>query len=168
MTLARRNPRLQLMEQIAWWMDQAFRIPGTRIRIGIEGLVGLIPLGGDLLGAVMHAVTILMATAWFSIPAAVLARMVVNLLLDVTVGAIPVLGDAFDIWFKGSTRNFRLLEAVVRKQERGERYSAAPHVLYIATIFLALCAIVLGLFVGFFFLVRWLLHLTGLAGSPAW
>ncbi len=89
-------------------LDEAFRIPGTRIRFGIDGIIGLVPGLGDVLAGILSLVIPL--AAWIrGVPYVTLVRMAVNLGIGVLVGTIPVFGDAFDIAWKANRRNYRLL-----------------------------------------------------------
>jgi hypothetical protein len=98
------------VEHLVFLLDQALGIPGTRWRIGLDGIVGLLlPGGGDALGAVVSAALVLLA-ARQGVPRVVVGRMVFNIAVDALVGAIPVLGDLFDIGWKANTRNLALLE----------------------------------------------------------
>jgi hypothetical protein len=96
------------LELLAHLLDDWFRIPGTSIRFGLDGIIGLIPGLGDILAGLASCIIIL--AAWVrGIPYITLVRMVVNLGLDVVIGAIPLLGDAFDIAWKANRRNYALL-----------------------------------------------------------
>jgi hypothetical protein len=89
-------------------LDDWFRIPGTAIRFGLDGIIGLIPGLGDALGGILSCVIVI--AAWMrGVPYVALARMMANLALDVIVGAIPFLGDAFDIAWKANRRNYALM-----------------------------------------------------------
>ena len=99
------------LERLAWLMDRAFHIPGTRIRVGLDALLGLFPVGGDVLTGLVQAGLVLVALRHYKVPRIVAARMAANVLIDIAVGAIPLLGDLFDIGFKANTRNIQLLEA---------------------------------------------------------
>jgi hypothetical protein len=89
-------------------LDEAFRIPGTRIRFGIDGIIGLVPGLGDVLAGILSLVIPL--AAWIrGVPYITLVRMAVNLGIGVLVGTIPIFGDAFDIAWKANRRNYRLL-----------------------------------------------------------
>jgi Domain of unknown function (DUF4112) len=107
----RRPPGLDpLLERLVFVLDQAFPIPGTSWRIGLDGIVGLLfPGGGDALGAIVSAALVFLA-ARQGLPRVVVARMVFNVAVDALIGAIPVLGDLFDFGWKANTRNLRLLE----------------------------------------------------------
>ena len=89
-------------------LDDWFRIPGTTIRFGIDGIVGFIPGVGDLLGGMASCIIVL--AAWFrGVPLITVARMVANLAIEVFVGPVPFLGDLFDIAWKANRRNYKLL-----------------------------------------------------------
>jgi Domain of unknown function (DUF4112) len=96
------------LDLIAHVLDDWFRIPGTRIRFGLDGIVGLIPGLGDILGGL--ASCILIFAAWYrGLPYVTLVRMVVNVAVEVIIGTIPFLGDAFDIAWKANRRNYALM-----------------------------------------------------------
>lgn len=103
------------LDRLAWFMDANFRIPGTKIRFGADQLVGLIPGVGDLTGGAVQAALILMAIYYYKLPKSVIVRMVLNSVLDTTVGAVPVVGDLFDVAFKANMRNVRLLREASAK-----------------------------------------------------
>ena len=99
---------LRRVEQLAYWLDDRYRLPGTRFRIGLDGLVGLIPGVGDAVTSTLTAYIIY--EAWrLGVPTSMLARMLANLGIDTVVGIVPVIGDLLDIGFKANRRNLRLL-----------------------------------------------------------
>jgi len=105
------------LDLLAHVLDDCFRIPGTQIRFGIDGLIGLVPFLGDILAGLASCIIVI--AAWFrGVPYVTLARMVVNLALDVLIGTIPVLGDAFDIAWKANRRNYKLLTRHLRQPHR--------------------------------------------------
>jgi len=100
-----RDRTLQALEIL---LDEAFRIPGTSFRFGIDGLIGLVPGLGDALAGLLSLVIPL--AAWSrGLPYVTLLRMAVNVGIGVLVGTIPILGDAFDIAWKANRRNYLLL-----------------------------------------------------------
>ena len=100
------------LDVLSHLLDDFLRIPGTRIRIGLEGIIGFIPIVGDVLGAMASWIIIL--AAWLrGVPKVTIIRMMVNVALETIIGTVPILGDAFDIAFKANRRNFRLLERSV-------------------------------------------------------
>ncbi len=94
-----------------------FGFPGTSIRFGLDGIIGLIPGLGDILAGL--ASCIIIVAAWFrGVPYVGLVRMVVNVGVDVLVGAIPIAGDAFDIAWKANRRNYALMTRHLRQPRR--------------------------------------------------
>jgi hypothetical protein len=104
-------------------LDEAIRIPGTNIRVGLDALLGLLPGGGDVAAGVFSGIIILQA-ARAGVPTPVLGRMLGNVLLDVVVGSIPLLGDVFDVAWRANSRNVRLLEAWLDRPAATKRASA--------------------------------------------
>lgn len=100
---------IQRARALARVLDSAVGIPGTPLRIGLDAILGLIPGGGDVAGAALSGYIVLTA-ARRGAPRAVIARMLLNVLLDTTIGAIPVLGDLFDVAYKSNMKNVALLE----------------------------------------------------------
>jgi hypothetical protein len=88
-------------------LDELIEVPGTSIKLGLDPVIGLIPVAGDALSALAGGWVILEASR-FGLPRVVLARMVVNLALDLGIGAIPLLGDAYDLLFRSNSRNLDL------------------------------------------------------------
>jgi hypothetical protein len=90
-------------------LDEAFRLPFTSIRFGIDGIIGLVPGLGDVLAGLLSLV--IPVAAWIrGVPYIALMRMAVNVGIGVLVGSIPILGDAFDIAWKPNRRNYQLLQ----------------------------------------------------------
>ncbi len=105
------------LEQLSHLLDDCFVVPGTQIRFGIDGIIGLVPFAGDVLAGLLSSLIVI--AAWFrGAPPVLLARMLVNLALDVTIGMIPLFGDAFDIAWKANRRNYALLERHVTEPGR--------------------------------------------------
>ena len=105
------------LDFLAHLLDDWFRVPGTSIRFGLDGIIGLIPGLGDILGGL--ASTIIVVAAWVrGVPYITLLRMVVNIGIEVLLGTIPFLGDAFDIAWKANRRNYAL---IVRHLQRPRR-----------------------------------------------
>jgi hypothetical protein len=89
-------------------LDEAFVLPGTSIRLGLDGIIGLVPGLGDVLAGLLSLVIPL--AAWVrGVPYIALARMGINIGIGVLVGSIPLFGDIFDIAWKANRRNYRLL-----------------------------------------------------------
>ena len=101
--------RVARLRRLAVLLDDSIPIPGTRFRIGVESIVGLVPGAGDLAGGAF-SLYIMLQAARMGVPRPLLARMGTNLVVDVVVGAVPILGDLFDVGFKANMRNLALLE----------------------------------------------------------
>lgn len=105
---------LAQLSRYARVLDASIGIPGTRWRIGVDPLVGLIPGIGDWLGVGFSAWIVWQARR-LGVRRSTLWRMLANLGLEATVGAIPLLGDAFDVWFRANQRNVALLAEDLRR-----------------------------------------------------
>jgi hypothetical protein len=157
------------LERLAWLMDRAITIPGTKITVGLDALLGLLPVGGDVLTGIVQAALVLIALRYYRVPRSVAARMMGNVALDIAIGSIPLLGDLFDVAFKANTRNIKLLEPYrprpesefvvppsfpsTLKLETARRGTPWRYILPIAATLIVLLALVL---IGFITVVRWL------------
>ena len=108
---------------IARLLDSAARVPGTGIRFGLDPVLGLVPGLGDLAGAALAGYIVLLG-ARLGASKSVVLRMLANVAIDAAVGAVPVLGDLFDVGWKANTRNVALLERTVAQPSTGKRSSA--------------------------------------------
>ena len=96
------------LEKLAYWLDDRFRIPVINRRIGLDGLIGLVPGVGDTVMTAVSAYIVVEAHR-LGVPPATLARMVANLAIDGVIGSIPIFGDLFDIANKANRKNIALL-----------------------------------------------------------
>ncbi len=101
-----RDENLELLSRV---LDTWFRVPGTDIRFGLDGIIGFVPGIGDLLAGLASCIIVL-AAFFRGVPGVTVARMVVNLAIEVVVGMVPVLGNLFDIGWRANRRNYHLLE----------------------------------------------------------
>lgn len=104
-----RIAKLERLRRIGFLLDNAIRIPGTRFRIGLDPLLGLIPGGGDTAGLLLSAFIVLEA-AQMGASKSALSTMAFNVLLETLVGTVPGVGDLFDATWKSNIRNIQLLE----------------------------------------------------------
>jgi hypothetical protein len=121
------------IEKLAWVMDRS--IPIGRWKIGLDGIIGLIPGLGDLIGAMISAL-IVAAGVQARLPRSAIARMVVNVAIETIVGVVPFLGDLFDMAWKANTRNVEIF----REALKGER-SHTKDSLFVTGVILAIVAI---------------------------
>jgi hypothetical protein len=117
-------------------LDSAFRVPGTRMRVGLDPIVGLLPGAGDLVTG-LFSVIILLHSVRLRLPKVIVARMMLNIGLDLLVGAVPLLGDLFDAGFKANLRNVALLERHARPGVAPTRSDYVFVVVCIAVLVLA-------------------------------
>ncbi len=107
--------RLARLRRLAWLIDGAFRIPGSKFRFGLNSLIGLTPVAGDaLLGAV--SLYIVYEGYRLGVPRADIARMIGNVAVETAVGTIPVAGDLFDVAFKANLRNLAIIDRYVNSR----------------------------------------------------
>lgn len=127
------------LEELSYYLDGLFRVPGTGWRFGLDSLIGLIPNVGDTL-TVLPSFYILLAGVRYGVPKITLLRMAANIGLDYLVGSIPLLGDAFDFAWKANQQNMDLIRARATGTDKG----TASDYLFVFVLF----AILLGLLVG--------------------
>lgn len=108
---------LEGFRQMARLLDSAFEVPGTSYRFGLDPIVGLIPGFGDLI-ALLFTVGLLLQARALGVPKVVQARMIINAAIDAVVGAVPLLGDLFDVAWKANDKNMALLEAHAYEDRR--------------------------------------------------
>ena len=136
---------------VAWLLDSSIPLPGTRFTIGVDALIGLIPLLGDLIG-VLASSYILSEAHRLGVGRAVLLRMAMNVAVEGVVGIVPILGDLFDAAWKANVRNVRLLEAWSERPHRVERGSRW----LVAALIAAMVLFVFGCIALTGLLLRWL------------
>jgi len=130
------------LDHFAWLLDNLFKIPGTNWRFGLDALIGLIPGAGDAVAAIL-SLFLLVRAFQFKLPKVVIARMLINSLLDFSIGAIPFLGDAFDIFYKANTRNMKLF----REYAEGPLKSTKRHWIFIGCLIGGFVAVVFGIII---------------------
>lgn len=136
-----------MAEFLAKILDTTVKIPGTPFYVGLDPLLGLIPGIGDVLANLIGTVILILA-ARLDVPKVVITRMSINLLINGTIGAIPILGDLFSIWFRSHARNAELLRRAAMQPYRETQQAR----LYVAgiiggTVVLLLLAIALVLWI---------------------
>jgi Domain of unknown function (DUF4112) len=138
---------------LAWLLDSSIRLPGTRLTIGLDALIGIFPVVGDLIGVALSSY-IIGEAARLGAPKIVLARMAFNVGLEGLAGIVPLAGDVFDAAWKANQRNVRLLNTWLDQPRKTARSSS----LFAATLIAAVVGflIVIGLLA--FLVLRWIVQ----------
>lgn len=139
------------LDRLAWLMDSSFHIPGTQIRFGLDGLIGLIPGIGDALGAIISS-HILTQAAHMGAPKSVLLKMAFNIGFDAILGIFPVVGDISDFVWKANQRNVQLLHNYLDQPEKTVTHSR----FFVGMLGLLAFGIVILIGMLGFLLMRWL------------
>lgn len=136
-----RNSRSRLdgVRVLSKIFDELIHVPGTRLRFGLDSIIGLFPGGGDVIGGVVSAYALMVASK-LGAPPAVIGRMVMNIAIDTIVGSVPLLGDVFDVAWKANRKNLALLEHYEANPQHARRSSTAV----LAAALLALLLMIVG------------------------
>lgn len=113
------------LERSSWWLDAQYRIPFTRIYFGWDPIIGIVPIAGDLACATLSVRNIHRAYQ-LGAGGRVILKMALNATADALIGAIPIVGALFDIWFRAHVRNLELLIAAIESQRQQHSEAAAP------------------------------------------
>ena len=125
------------LDTLSHLLDDFIRIPGTPIRFGLDGIIGFIPGIGDLAGGLASSIIII--AAWMrGVPRVVVARMVLNVAIETVVGAVPVVGNLFDIGWRANRRNYALLTGTIDAPELNRKRSW----LFLAGVCVVLAALI--------------------------
>jgi hypothetical protein len=109
--------KLLRLKRLSHNLDEAFTIPGTERKIGIDPIIGLIPGGGDLIGGAL-SIYIMHAGIRMGMPRSVIIRMFGNIALEFIIGCIPIIGDLFDAMWKSNQKNVKLIEDSIISEEK--------------------------------------------------
>ena len=139
------------LARLAWLLDSSIPIPGTRFTIGLEALIGLFPVVGDLAGVLLSSY-ILREAAALGVSRSILLRMGFNVALEGLAGMIPLAGDLFDAAYKANQRNVRLLDAWLEQPRAAQRASRT----FVLLITVGLLAVLVLAGTAGFLLARWL------------
>jgi Domain of unknown function (DUF4112) len=148
---------LRRLRRISHLLDNAIPIPGTKYRIGLDPILGLIPGGGDLIGSIF-AGYIVFKSAQMGVPQETLVQMAANIVFDTVAGTVPVAGDLLDVAWKANVKNIELLDAHLGSPEQGKKADW----LFVAALLLGLMLIVGGVIFLSVTLLWWLFRaMTG-------
>jgi len=131
------------VELLARLMDNVFTIPGTRIRFGLDAIIGLIPGLGDTLTSFV-SIYILKVASRCGVPRVTLVRMALNIAIDYVGGIVPFAGDAFDIYWKANLKNVELLQRYMLATPADERRARSGDWLFVASLAAGLIALLVG------------------------
>ncbi|HMT92522.1 DUF4112 domain-containing protein [uncultured Thiothrix sp.] len=133
------------LDKLAWLLDNSIKVPGTSWKIGLDGILGLLPGIGDL-SAGLLSTYILYQAVKIKVPRAIIARMGLNVLLESVIGVIPIFGDLFDFAFKANQRNVDLMRKYVLNPRETTRQSTLTLIALVAFFFVVLGLMVWGMF----------------------
>lgn len=125
-----RSAGLDRIRGLSYLLDNAIPIPGTGYSFGLDPIIGLLPGGGDIVGTLLSAYIVLEA-ARFRLSVPTMIRMVFNIVLEMVVGTVPVVGDLFDVGWKANAKNLKLLESHL---ERPHESRAADQNFFVALV----------------------------------
>ena len=149
---------LEKLRKVTRLMDQAWGIPGTKWRFGLEPLFGLVPGLGDIAGGLI-AVYGLHVARQLRAPAVIQLHMLTNIALDALVGTIPIIGDIFDFVYKAQTRNLAMIDDWLQTPHEAQRRSQRGLLLIpLAIVFVFATLTILGVWL-LFILIHWLFTL---------
>jgi hypothetical protein len=142
------------LEMLARWLDSAFRIPGIGVRFGFDALLGLLPGVGDATTSIA-SLYILSAAHRYKVSRVTLTRMALNIVLETIIGAVPLLGDLFDVYWKSNQRNVELLRrhlaappAEARQLQRSDRW-------FVVALMVGLVALMIGAAIAAYWILSW-------------
>lgn len=142
------------LERLSWLMDDLFRVPVLGWRFGLDALIGLVPGFGDTATSIV-SFYILAAGVRYRVPKITLLRMGLNIALDYVVGALPIVGDFADAWWKSNHKNMELLKKRATVSSEEARSGRISDWLFVGVIILVLIALAVGsLFVSFYLLLK--------------
>jgi hypothetical protein len=135
-----KSPQFPWVSRFSYLMDEQFRFPGTQFRFGLDPILNLVPFVGDMAGLLISG-GLLMAMAKKGASNKLVVLMSVNILLDATIGAIPIIGQIFDFFYKANTRNIKLMkEHYFENKHQG----SGKNVIYlIVTILIVIIALII-------------------------
>jgi len=129
----------QGLDNLAFYLDDLFRIPGVGWRFGLDAIIGLVPGVGDTLTS-LASFYILLAGVRYGVPKITLLRMAVNIGIDYLLGTIPLVGDAFDFFWKSNDMNMRL----IRERATGKGEGTKSDYIFIFVLIGLLIALLIG------------------------
>jgi Domain of unknown function (DUF4112) len=147
------EPPLAFLDRLSFLMDRLFEVPGTRLRFGLNAILLLLPVLGDVIPTAVSLLILIVGLKHYRVPRIVATRMILNSCLDAALGWIPIVGDLFDVFFKADTRNVRLL------QEYSGQTAVPPrplwrHWVFVGVVLLFFAAVIVLIILGIIALQR--------------
>ncbi len=153
------------LDRLATWLDSIFEIPIIRLRFGIDALLGLLPGVGDT-ASTFASIYILQAAARLGISRVTLARMTINVLVDLLIGAIPFLGDVFDVYWKANRKNVELIRKHAEANPNTEKRLKRDDRLFVWGMIALILFVLIASLAFTYFVLAWVIRaFAGLAGS---
>ena len=131
------------LDNLAFYLDDLFRIPGTSWRFGLDAIIGLIPNVGDTLTS-FASFYILLAGVRYGVPKITLLRMAINIAIDYVIGSVPIIGDALDFFWKSNDMNMKL----IRERATGKGKGSTSDYVFIFVLIGLLVLLLIGSIVG--------------------
>lgn len=100
------------LRQLSYLLDTVIKIPGTPIAVGLDPIIGVIPIGGDALGLILSCYIVFEASR-LGVPKKILRRMIFNIMIDTLIGSFPIIGDFFDFAWTANQYNIKLIEKYI-------------------------------------------------------
>lgn len=126
------SKKTRFIHKLSWFLDESITLPGG-FKIGADGFFGLIPGLGDFIGGLLSSVIIYQAHQ-MGVPRTILIKMVINMLIDTTIGAIPVIGDVFDFIWKANQKNVALLREYEQQPQQVYRKTLLENIAFIVIL----------------------------------
>jgi len=145
----------EFVKILASWLDNVFVVPGSNWRFGLDPIIGLIPVVGDL-ATTLISLYIIATAAQMQVPKSTLARMGLNIMIDSVVGAIPFVGNVFDFAWKANAKNAQLLERHANATTTERRQHDFWDWLFVAGMILTVVIVIVGSLTSTFWLLGWI------------
>lgn len=133
------KPGTGWIKTVSYLMDEQFKLPGTKFRFGVDPLINIFPVVGDMTGFLISA-AMLLAIARHGASSKLVVLMSINIIIDSVIGPIPVIGHVFDFFFKSNTRNLKLIQEYYVE---GKHQGSGKNTIVIAVIVLLLILVLL-------------------------
>jgi len=147
------NSPIKWVERVSYLMDESLKIPGTNFRFGLDPILNLIPIVGDISGFAVSGMLVL-TMAKKGVSNKVIVLMVLNIVLDFVIGAIPIIGNIFDFTYKANSRNIKLL-----KEHYSENKHQGSGKNIVAIVLVVLVIVLIALVYGLIRVTEWVINM---------